>query len=142
MGIWWWRSKDWNLQMMMMMCILLESDRRIITQLQGKKTSNMMQLSNWRKLWQISIIIYDPEFKTISFLSLLDEIEAALDDSNVCKDLQCCINTKGYTVYIDHTRERRGTMMMAADILYGIDAGEKELLFLNSGFCKFDRRMI
>ena len=62
------------------------------------------------------------EFKTVTVLSL-DEIEAALDDSNVGRYANYLHKLTKHTQFIVITH-RRGTMA-AADRLYGITMQEK-----------------
>ena len=62
---------------------VLEAGIRIIAQPPGKKLQNMMQLSGGEKaLTAISLLFAIQNLKPSPFC-LLDEIEAALDDSNV-----------------------------------------------------------
>ncbi len=102
---------------------LLETGIRIIAQPPGKKLQNMMQLSGGEKsLTAIALLFAIQSLKPSPFC-LLDEIEAALDDSNV----------KRFAKYLDRLTKdtqfivishRKGTME-AADILYGITMQEK-----------------
>lgn len=102
---------------------VLESGIRIIAQPPGKKLQNMMQLSGGEKaLTAISLLFAIQNLKPSPFC-LLDEIEAALDDSNVVRFAQYLHKLTKETQFIVITH-RRGTMT-AADILYGITMQEK-----------------
>lgn len=102
---------------------VLESGIQIIAQPPGKKLQNMMQLSGGEKaLTAISLLFAIQNLKPSPFC-LLDEIEAALDDSNVTRFAQYLHKLTKDTQFIVITH-RRGTMM-AADRLYGITMQEK-----------------
>ncbi|MGI6500391.1 MAG: chromosome segregation protein SMC [Anaerostipes sp.] len=102
---------------------VLESGVRIIAQPPGKKLQNMMQLSGGEKaLTAISLLFAIQNLKPSPFC-LLDEIEAALDDSNVTRFAGYLHKLTENTQFIVITH-RRGTMT-AADILYGITMQEK-----------------
>lgn len=102
---------------------ILESGIRIIAQPPGKKLQNMMQLSGGEKaLTAIALLFAIQNLKPSPFC-LLDEIEAALDDSNVARFANYLHKLTKDTQFIVITH-RRGTMM-AADILYGITMQEK-----------------
>lgn len=102
---------------------ILEAGIRIIAQPPGKKLQNMMQLSGGEKaLTAISLLFAIQNLKPSPFC-LLDEIEAALDDSNVTRFAQYLHKLKQNTQFIVITH-RRGTMA-AADRLYGITMQEK-----------------
>lgn len=102
---------------------VLESGIKIIAQPPGKKLQNMMQLSGGEKaLTAISLLFAIQNLKPSPFC-LLDEIEAALDDSNVTRFSNYLHKLTRETQFIVITH-RRGTMM-AADILYGITMQEK-----------------
>ena len=102
---------------------VLESGIRIIAQPPGKKLQNMMQLSGGEKaLTAISLLFAIQNLKPSPFC-LLDEIEAALDDSNVIRFAKYLHKLTKDTQFIVITH-RRGTMM-AADVLYGITMQEK-----------------
>ncbi|RHR32321.1 chromosome segregation protein SMC [Clostridium sp. AF19-22AC] len=102
---------------------ILEAGIRIIAQPPGKKLQNMMQLSGGEKaLTAISLLFAIQNLKPSPFC-LLDEIEAALDDSNVTRFAQYLHKLTKNTQFIVITH-RRGTMT-AADRLYGITMQEK-----------------
>lgn len=102
---------------------ILEAGIRIIAQPPGKKLQNMMQLSGGEKaLTAIALLFAIQNLKPSPFC-LLDEIEAALDDSNVKRYAKYLHKLTKDTQFIVITH-RRGTMA-AADILYGITMQEK-----------------
>ena len=102
---------------------LLETGIRIIAQPPGKKLQNMMQLSGGEKsLTAIALLFAIQSLKPSPFC-LLDEIEAALDDSNVRKFAKYLNRLTKDTQFIVISH-RKGTME-AADILYGITMQEK-----------------
>ena len=102
---------------------ILETGVRIISQPPGKKLQNMMQLSGGEKaLTAIALLFAIQNLKPSPFC-LLDEIEAALDDSNVGRFAGYLHKLTKNTQFIVITH-RRGTMA-AADRLYGITMQEK-----------------
>lgn len=102
---------------------ILEAGILIISQPPGKKLQNMMQLSGGEKaLTAISLLFAIQNLKPSPFC-LLDEIEAALDDSNVGRYAGYLHKLTKHTQFIVITH-RRGTMA-AADRLYGITMQEK-----------------
>ena len=102
---------------------ILEAGIRIISQPPGKKLQNMMQLSGGEKaLTAIALLFAIQNLKPSPFC-LLDEIEAALDDSNVGRFAGYLQKLTKNTQFIIITH-RRGTMN-AADRLYGITMQEK-----------------
>ena len=102
---------------------ILEAGIQIIAQPPGKKLQNMMQLSGGEKaLTAISLLFAIQNLKPSPFC-LLDEIEAALDDSNVDRFAGYLHKLTENTQFIVITH-RRGTMM-SADRLYGITMQEK-----------------
>ena len=102
---------------------VLETGVRIISQPPGKKLQNMMQLSGGEKaLTAIALLFAIQNLKPSPFC-LLDEIEAALDDSNVVRFAKYLHKLTTHTQFIVITH-RRGTMN-AADRLYGITMQEK-----------------
>ena len=102
---------------------ILEAGIRIIAQPPGKKLQNMMQLSGGEKaLTAIALLFAIQNLKPSPFC-LLDEIEAALDDSNVGRFAGYLHKLTAHTQFIVITH-RRGTMERA-DRLYGITMQEK-----------------
>ena len=102
---------------------ILECGIRIIAQPPGKKLQNMMQMSGGEKsLTAIALLFAIQNLKPSPFC-LLDEIEAALDDSNVSRFAKYLHKLTKNTQFIVITH-RRGTMA-AADRLYGITMQEK-----------------
>lgn len=109
---------------------ILECGIRIIAQPPGKKLQNMMQMSGGEKaLTAISLLFAIQNLKPSPFC-LLDEIEAALDDSNVGRFADYLHKLTANTQFIVITH-RRGTMA-AADRLYGITMQEKGVSVLVS----------
>ena len=102
---------------------ILEAGIRIIAQPPGKKLQNMMQLSGGEKaLTAISLLFAIQNLKPSPFC-LLDEIEAALDESNVERFAKYLKKMTKDTQFIVITH-RRGTMHRT-DRLYGITMQEK-----------------
>ena len=102
---------------------ILEAGIRIIAQPPGKKLQNMMQLSGGEKaLSAISLLFAIQNLKPSPFC-LLDEIEAALDDSNVGRFAKYLHKLTKNTQFIVITH-RRGTMEQV-DRLYVITMQEK-----------------
>ena len=102
---------------------ILEAGIRIIAQPPGKKLQNMMQLSGGEKaLTAIALLFAIQNLKPSPFC-LLDEIEAALDESNVGRFARYLHKLTKNTQFIVITH-RRGTMEKA-DRLYGITMQEK-----------------
>ncbi len=102
---------------------MLEAGITIISQPPGKKLQNMMQLSGGEKaLTAIALLFAIQNLKPSPF-ALLDEIEAALDDSNVDRFAKYLHKLTDRTQFIVITH-RRGTMV-SADRLYGITMQEK-----------------
>lgn len=109
---------------------ILDSGIRIIAQPPGKKLINMMQMSGGEKaLTAIALLFAIQRLKPSPFC-LLDEIEAALDDSNVDRFANYLKKLSDNTQFIVITH-RRGTMN-AADRLYGITMQEKGVSVLVS----------
>ena len=102
---------------------ILDAGIRIIAQPPGKKLQNMMQLSGGEKsLTAIALLFAIQNLKPSPFC-LLDEIEAALDESNVDRYAGYLHKLTKNTQFIIITH-RRGTMNVA-DRLYGITMQEK-----------------
>ncbi len=102
---------------------ILEAGVSIIAQPPGKKLQNMMQLSGGEKsLTAIALLFAIQNLKPSPFC-LLDEIEAALDESNVGRFAGYLHKLTKHTQFIVITH-RRGTMEQA-DRLYGITMQEK-----------------
>ena len=102
---------------------ILEAGIRIIAQPPGKKLQNMMQLSGGEKaLTAIALLFAIQNLKPSPFC-LLDEIEAALDESNVGRFARYLHKLTKNTQFIVITH-RRGTMEQV-DRLYGITMQEK-----------------
>ncbi|MCR5792254.1 MAG: chromosome segregation protein SMC [Lachnospiraceae bacterium] len=102
---------------------ILETGILITAQPPGKALKNMAQLSGGEKaLTAIALLFAIQNLKPSPFC-LLDEIEAALDDSNVTRYANYLHKLTKDTQFIVITH-RRGTMN-AADRLYGITMQEK-----------------
>ncbi len=109
---------------------ILDAGIQIISQPPGKKLQNMMQLSGGEKaLTAISLLFAIQNLKPSPFC-LLDEIEAALDGSNVVRFAEYLHKLTKDTQFIVITH-RRGTMN-CADRLYGITMQEKGISALVS----------
>ena len=102
---------------------ILEAGIRVIAQPPGKKLQNMMQLSGGEKALTAIALLFAIQALKPSPFCLLDEIEAALDDSNVVRYAGYLKKLTKDTQFIVITH-RRGTMN-AADRLYGITMQEK-----------------
>ena len=102
---------------------ILETGIIINAQPPGKKLQNMMQLSGGEKsLTAISLLFAIQSLKPSPFC-LLDEIEAALDDSNVSRFAKYLDKLTNHTQFIVITH-RKGTMEQT-NRLYGITMQEK-----------------
>ncbi len=102
---------------------IIDAGIAIISQPPGKKLQNMMQLSGGEKaLTAIALLFAIQNLKPSPFC-MLDEIEAALDDSNVGRFSKYLQKLTANTQFIVITH-RRGTMT-SADRLYGITMQEK-----------------
>ncbi|MCR5720179.1 MAG: chromosome segregation protein SMC [Lachnospiraceae bacterium] len=102
---------------------ILEAGIRIIAQPPGKKLQNMMQLSGGEKALSAIALLFAIQNLKPSPFCLLDEIEAALDDSNVTRFAKYLHKLTKHTQFIVITH-RRGTMEQV-DCLYGITMQEK-----------------
>ena len=102
---------------------ILEAGVRVIAQPPGKKLQNMMQLSGGEKALTAIALLFAIQSLKPSPFCLLDEIEAALDESNVGRFAQYLHKLTEKTQFIVITH-RRGTMEQA-DRLYGITMQEK-----------------
>lgn len=101
----------------------LEAGISIVVQPPGKKLQSIMQLSGGEKaLTAIALMFAIQNLKPSPFC-MLDEIEAALDDSNVLRFANYLHKLTEHTQFIVITH-RRGTME-AADRLYGVTMQEK-----------------
>ncbi|MDO5141125.1 MAG: chromosome segregation protein SMC [Eubacteriales bacterium] len=101
----------------------LDAGISIYVQPPGKKLQSIMQLSGGEKaLTAIALLFAIQNLKPSPFC-LLDEIEAALDDSNVSRFADYLHKLTDHTQFIVITH-RRGTME-AADRLYGVTMQEK-----------------
>jgi chromosome segregation protein len=109
---------------------ILECGIIITAQPPGKKLQNMMQLSGGEKALTAICLLFAIQNLKPSPFCLLDEIEAALDDSNVTRFAKYLDKLTKYTQFIVITH-RRGTMT-AADRLYGITMQEKGISALVS----------
>ncbi|MCR4781148.1 MAG: chromosome segregation protein SMC [Lachnospiraceae bacterium] len=109
---------------------ILETGIKIIAQPPGKKLINMMQMSGGEKALTAIALLFAIQHLKPSPFCLLDEIEAALDDSNVDRFANYLKNLTKNTQFIVITH-RRGTMN-AADRLYGITMQEKGVSVLVS----------
>ena len=102
---------------------ILEAGIRIIAQPPGKKLVNMMQMSGGEKSLTAICLLFAIQNLKPSPFCLLDEIEAALDESNVGRFARYLHKLTKNTQFIVITH-RRGTMEKA-DRLYGITMQEK-----------------
>ena len=102
---------------------ILDAGILINAQPPGKKLQNMMQLSGGEKALSAIALLFAIQNLKPSPFCLLDEIEAALDDSNVGRYAEYLHKLTEHIQFIIITH-RRGTMA-AADRLYGITMQEK-----------------
>ena len=117
---------------------ILEAGVRIISQPPGKKLQNMMQLSGGEKaLTAIALLFAIQNLKPSPFC-LLDEIEAALDDSNVTRFAKYLHKLTKNTQFIIITH-RRGDDDRGGPALRHYHAGEGRV---HAGFRQSDRGRI
>lgn len=109
---------------------ILEAGVKIIAQPPGKKLQNMILLSGGEKAFTAIALLFAIQSLKPSPFCLLDEIEAALDDSNVIRFANYLGKLTKDTQFIIITH-RKGTME-AADALYGITMQEKGISTLVS----------
>ncbi len=102
---------------------ILEAGININAQPPGKKLQNMMMLSGGEKALAAIALLFAIQNLKPSPFCLLDEIEAALDESNVGRFAGYLNKLTEHTQFIVITH-RRGTMEKA-DRLYGITMQEK-----------------
>ena len=102
---------------------ILETGVIINAQPPGKQLQNMMQLSGGEKSLSAIALLFAIQSLKPSPFCILDEIEAALDDSNVGRFAKYLKKLTKHTQFIVITH-RKGTME-AADVLYGITMQEK-----------------
>ena len=102
---------------------ILEAGVRIIAQPPGKKLQNMILLSGGEKALTATALLFAIQNLKPSPFCPLDEIEAALDESDVARYANYLHKLTKNTQFIIITH-RRGTMA-AADRLYGITMQEK-----------------
>lgn len=101
----------------------LESNIEIIVQPPGKKLQNLNLLSGGEKgLSAISLLFAILRMKPVSFC-VLDEIEAALDDSNVLRFSEFLREFSSNIQFIVITH--RKITMESSDIIYGVTMQEK-----------------
>lgn len=109
---------------------ILEAGIKINAQPPGKKLVNMMQMSGGEKALTAIALLFAIQNMKPSPFCLLDEIEAALDESNVVRFASYLKKLTKNTQFIVITH-RRGTMEKS-DRLYGITMQEKGISALVS----------
>ncbi len=102
---------------------VLEAGIELIAQPPGKKLQSMRLLSGGEKSFTAIALLFAIQSLRPSPFCVLDEIEAALDDSNVVRFAKYLQKLTANTQFIIITH-RRGTMEVA-DALYGITMQEK-----------------
>ncbi len=99
---------------------ILESGIEIIAQPPGKKLQNLNLLSGGEKaLTTLALMFAGFAIRPVP-LCLLDEVDAALDESNAARFAQILRRFSSYTQFLVITHNR--ATMEAADFLYGITA--------------------
>ena len=97
---------------------LSETGVEVIAQPRGKKLTKMMLMSGGEKsLTALALLFATYRARTVPFY-VFDEVEAALDDSNLSKLLDAIDQLKETTQLIVITHQRR--TMEQADVLYGV----------------------
>ena len=97
---------------------LSETGVEVIAQPRGKKLTKMMLMSGGEKsLTALALLFATYKARTVPFY-VFDEVEAALDDSNLSKLLDAIDQLKETTQLIVITHQRR--TMEQADVLYGV----------------------
>ena len=97
---------------------LAETGVEVIAQPRGKKLTKMMLMSGGEKsLTALALLFATYRARTVPFY-VFDEVEAALDDSNLSKLLDAIDQLKETTQLIVITHQRR--TMEQADVLYGV----------------------
>ena len=97
---------------------LSETGIEVIAQPRGKKITKMMLMSGGEKsLTALALLFATYKARTVPFY-VFDEVEAALDDSNLSKLLDAIDQLKETTQLIVITHQRR--TMEQADVLYGV----------------------
>ena len=95
-----------------------ETGIEIVAQPRGKKLSKMMLMSGGEKsLTALALLFAVYKVRTVPFY-VFDEVEAALDDSNLSKLLDAIERLKASTQLIVISHQRR--TMEQADVLYGV----------------------
>ncbi|MBE5024566.1 chromosome segregation protein SMC [Olsenella sp. DSM 107455] len=95
-----------------------ETGIEIVAQPRGKKLSKMMLMSGGEKsLTALALLFAVYKVRTVPFY-VFDEVEAALDDSNLSKLLDAIEQLKASTQLIVISHQRR--TMEQADVLYGV----------------------
>ena len=95
-----------------------ETGIEIVAQPRGKKLSKMMLMSGGEKsLTALALLFAVYKVRTVPFY-VFDEVEAALDDSNLSKLLDAIEQLKESTQLIVISHQRR--TMEQADVLYGV----------------------
>lgn len=102
---------------------VLESPIEIVAQPPGKNLQNMQLLSGGERALTAIAILFSILLLKPSPFCILDEIEAALDDSNVSRYAQYLKRFSKDTQFIVITH-RKGTMEYA-DVMYGVTMQEK-----------------